>query len=303
MSELKKFDELITLVQMKRKIKRVAVAGAGDEHTLEAVFKAVDEGILCPLLVGDESVIIDRLKRLGISHKDLKIFHTNTSQESAIKAVELVVSGEADFLMKGRLETRDLLSAVVDKDKGLRTDQVMTHLAILEIPNYGKLVGITDGGMIPYPNFKQKQQMVEHAVKVYRQMGYKEPKVAILTAIEKINPQMPETIDAGKLKELNQQGLIKDCIIEGPISYDLTMSEESAEIKGFISPITGNVDIMVTPDIHSGNLLCKSLIYSAGAKMAGLVIGASCPIVLTSRGASREEKYLSLVICSSLKAE
>ncbi len=300
MSEFRNFDQLITAVKAKGNPKRVAVAGARDEHTLEAVFMAMNQGLVKPILVGDQGAIRQAMGGFSLEDQEVEIIHASSDRESGERAVELVACGKADFLMKGKLETKDLLSAVVDKDKGLRGDQVMTHLAILEVPSYGKLVGITDGGMITYPDFDQKRQIVENAVKTFRQMGYMEPKVAILTAIEKINPKMPETVDAGKLKDLYLQGRLKDCIIEGPISYDLTMSKESAAIKGFDSPVTGQVDIMVTPDIHSGNLLSKSLIYSAGAKMAGFIVGAKCPIVLTSRGASTEEKYLSLALCASL---
>jgi phosphate butyryltransferase len=206
---------------------------------------------------------------------------------------------KADLIMKGKIQTADLLRAVVDKERGLRTGSVMSHIAIHEVPSYHKLLAVTDGGMMMYPKLEEKKQIIENAVKTFIAMGYENPKVAVLAAVENVNPKMPETVEADALKMMNVKGEIKNCIIEGPISYDLTMSKESAEIKGFNSPVTGEVDILVVPNITAGNLLGKALIYSAGAKMAGFIVGAKVPIVLTSRGATAEEKYLSLVISAS----
>jgi phosphate butyryltransferase len=150
-----------------------------------------------------------------------------------------------------------------------------------------------------YPNLDEKRQILENAVKTFRDMGYEKPKVAVLAAVEAVNPKMPETVEADALKQMNLNGEIENCIIEGPISYDLTMSRESAAIKGFESEICGDPDILIVPNITVGNILSKALIYSAGAKMAGFIVGAKVPIVLTSRGATTEEKYLSLVLSAS----
>ena len=184
--------------------------------------------------------------------------------------------------MKGKIQTSDLLRAVVNKEKGLRTGSVMSHLVIHELPTYHKLLAVTDGGMMMYPNVDEKKQIIENAVNTLIAMGYDEPKVAVLAAVETVNPKMPESVDAGILKEMNQRGEIKNCMVEGPISYDLTMSKESAEIKGFNSPVTGDADILIVPNITAGNILGKALVYSAGAKMAGFIVGAKVPIVLTS---------------------
>lgn len=222
-------------------------------------------------------------------------------EKAAIKGVSMVNDGSVDFIMKGKIQTGDLLKAVVDKENGLRTGNIMSHIAIHELKSYHKLLAVTDGGMMTYPDLNQKRQIVQNAVNAFVGMGYEKPKVAILTAVEKVNPKMPETVDASSLKEMNKEGVIENCIVEGPISYDLTLSKESAQIKGFDSPITGDVDIMVVPNIQVGNILGKSLVYSAGAKMAGFVLGAKCPIVLTSRGSTSEEKYLSLALCAALE--
>lgn len=207
--------------------------------------------------------------------------------------------GGADFLMKGKIQTADLLSAVVNKEEGLRTGKVMSHVVFNEIPNYHKLLVLTDGGMMMYPDLNKKKEICENAVGTLRTLGYDKPKVAVLAAVEKVNPKMPETVDADALKTMNKSGELADCIVEGPISYDLTMSKESAAIKGFESPVTGDADIVLVPNITVGNVLGKSLIYSAGAKMAGFIVGAKVPIVLTSRGSTSEEKYLSLVLSAA----
>ncbi|WP_411680754.1 bifunctional enoyl-CoA hydratase/phosphate acetyltransferase [Clostridium thailandense] len=295
----KNFKELIESVQGSNEKKRVVVVAAQDEHTLEAVFKAKNDNIVEPVLVGNKVKIKEVLDRLKESLEDSAIIDVENDSEAAIMAVELIHENKADFIMKGKIQTADLLKAVVNKEKGLRTGSVMSHVVIHEIPTYHKLLAVTDGGMMMYPNVDEKKQIIENAVNTLRAMGYEKPKVAVLAAVEKVNPKMPESVDAGMLKEMNQKGEIEDCIVEGPISYDLTMSKESAEIKGFESPVTGDADILIVPNITAGNILGKSLVYSAGAKMAGFIVGAKVPIVLTSRGSSAEEKYLSLVLSAA----
>ncbi len=295
----KSFDELIEKVQNLESIKKVAVVVAEDEHTLEAVFKAKEDKIVQPVLIGSKEKIKEVLNKLNESLDEESIIDAADDSEAARKAVELVNSGNVDFIMKGKVQTADLLKAVVDKEKGLRTGSVMSHVVIHEIPTYHKLLAVTDGGMMMYPDLLQKKAIIENAVNTFAAMGYEKPKVAVLTAVEKVNPKMPETIDADELKQMNKSGEIKDCIVEGPISYDLTMSKESAKIKGFESEVTGDADILIVPNITAGNILGKAFIYTANAKMAGFIVGAKVPIVLTSRGSTSEEKYLSLVLSAS----
>lgn len=295
----KNFKELIESVKNAETKKRVAVVVAQDEHTLEAVFKAKQDNIVEPILIGDKVKIKEVLNHLKESLDDDLIINVEGDAEAAMKAVELIHDNKADFIMKGKIQTADLLRAVVNKEKGLRTGSVMSHIAIHEIPTYHKLLAVTDGGMMMYPSLDEKKKIIENAVNTFIAMGYEEPKVAVLAAVETVNPKMPESVDGDLLKKMNQSGEIENCIIEGPISYDLTMSRESAKIKGFDSPVTEDADILVVPNITAGNILGKSLLFSAGAKMAGFIVGAKVPIVLTSRGASSEEKYLSLVLSAS----
>lgn len=295
----KSFEELIKKVQKAESKKRVAVAAAQDEHTLEAVFRAVKDDIVEPVLIGDKLKIEEVLEKINVRLSDNKIIDAEDDASSAEKAVELIREDKADFIMKGKLQTADLLRAVVDREKGLRTGNIMSHFVIHEIPGYHKLLTVTDGGVVMYPDVHEKKQIIENAVNTLLAMGYDMPKVAVLAAVEYINPKMPETVDADLLKKMNQAGEIRNCIVEGPISYDLAMSRESAEIKGYCSSVSGDPDVLIVPNITVGNILGKSLVYSAGAKMAGFIVGAKAPIVLTSRGATAQEKYLSLVLSAS----
>lgn len=297
--ELKNFQELIAKVQNNDSKKRVAVAAAHDEHTLEAVFRAAKDKLVEPVLIGDKEKIKKILKNLNVEFDEDSIISTNSDQEAAEKTVELINENKADFIMKGKLQTADLLKAVVNKEKGLRTGKVMSHVAILEVPTYHKLISITDGGMMMYPDVEEKKQIIENAVDVFLAMGYECPKVAVLAAVETVNPKMPETVDADMLKKMNQEGKIKNCLVEGPISVDLTLNKESAEIKGFDSPVTGDADILIAPNITTGNIMSKAILELAHGKMAGMIVGAKVPVVLTSRGATSEEKYLSLVLSAS----
>lgn len=296
---LKNFEQLVNSVKNIEETKKVAVVCAHDAHTLEAVVRAEREGLIDSVLLGNADQIKTILFELGHVKPDDAIIETASDKEAAVKAVEQVREGKVDFLMKGKLQTADLLKAVVDKEKGLRTGRVISHLAFNELPNYHKLLVITDGGMMMYPNLEQKKQIIENGVDILRAMGVEEPKVAVLAAVEKVNPKMPETVDADALKNMNRSGELKHCYVEGPISYDLTMNKESAIIKGYESPVTGDVDLLIVPNITVGNILGKALVYSAESKMAGFIVGAKVPIVLTSRGATSEEKYLSLVLCAA----
>ena len=293
------FKELIEKIQNAKSKKRVVVVAAQDEHTLEAVFKAKRHGIVEPILIGDKAKIKEILQQINESIDDEAIINVEDDAHAAMKAVEFIRENKADFIMKGKIQTSDLLRAVVNKEKGLRTGSVMSHIVLHEVPSYHKLLAVTDGGMMMYPTLSEKKQIIENAANTFIAMGYEKPKVAVLAAVETVNQKMPEAVDADLLKKMNQSGELKNCIVEGPISYDLAMSKESAKIKGYHSEVTEDIDIIIVPNITTGNILGKSLVYSAGAKMAGFIVGAKVPIVLTSRGATAEEKYLSLALSAA----
>lgn len=296
----KNFEELIEKVKKKPERKRMAVAAANDEHTLEAVLRARREGIVAPLLVGDKAQIESILSSMGESVPESDIFDCPDVQEAACAAVRLVREGKADFLMKGKLDTKVILKAVVDKENGLGQGRTMSHFAIMEVPNYHKMLTVVDGGMVPYPTLEQKKDIICNTVDTLRAMGYECPKVGVLACVEKVNPKMPETVEARELREMNRRGEIADCIVEGPVSYDCAMSKEIAEFKGFESPVAGDVDILVAPNIHAGNIMGKMFTVTCKTRMAGFVVGARCPIVVTSRGSSAEEKYLAIAVSASI---
>jgi phosphate butyryltransferase len=299
---LRSFDDVLARVQARTTPKRVGVVAAIDANSIEAVLKAKEEKIVEPVLIGDRKKIVTILDELNVA-EDYEIVDVPDIREAAVKAVEMVHSREIDFLMKGKIETADLLKAVVDKEKGIRTGRLMTHVVFDEVPTYHKLFITTDGGMVMYPDVEQKRQIIENAVEVMHMLGYAEPKVACLAAIERVNPKMPETVDADTLKRMNQEGKITGCIVEGPISFDLAFSREVAVLKGYDSPVAGDADIFLVPDITAGNILGKSLVTAAGGKMAGFIYGAQVPIILTSRASSAEEKYLSLAMASLIEME
>jgi len=294
------FDSLIKKVQSFQTRKRAALAAAEDEHALEAVFSAQKENIVSPVLIGNEGIIREIIGKLGEEPANCTIVNVKEGDDPARIAVGLIKNNEADFIMKGKIDTANLLKSVVDKDSGLRTGRAMSHMAFYEMPAYHKLLVVTDGGMITDPDLEQKKQIIINAVDILIRMGYENPKIAVLTAVEQVNPKMQATVDAAELKKMNMSGEISNCIIEGPISFDLAVSRESARLKGFESPYCGDFDVMIVPNIETGNILGKALIYMGRAKMAGMIVGAKIPIVLTSRGATAEEKYLSLVLSAGV---
>jgi phosphate butyryltransferase len=303
MACLRTFDDIIGKIKGLGTKKRIVVAGADDPHVIESVWKALQGGLIAkPLLTGDVEKITGVIRDLSLNPADFSIVDNPAGMNSAENAVALIKDGAADFLMKGLIDTKDMLKPVVNKDNGLNTGKIMSHVVFNQVPSYHKLIVTTDGGMVTYPDLEQKVHILENAVAVLRRLGYEKPSAAVLTAVEKANPKMLETLDAEAMKKMAESGKIKDCFVEGPISYDIAMSREIAEIKKYQSPYCGDFDILLTPNIHAGNILGKSLVVSAGAKMAGIIAGAKIPIILTSRGSSAEEKYLSIALASAVSA-
>lgn len=297
---LKTFEDIHARVKSAAAVKTVVLVRAEDEHSQEAIFQVERDGLLKAVFVGNRAAIKETAQKLGHTIEDARIYDAEDPASAAALGVTLIREGKADFLMKGKLETGELLKAVVNKETGLSKGSVMSHMAVNQIPSYHKLLVTTDGGMLPYPPLEQKKYIIENAVTALHALGYDDPKVCILTAVEKMNPKMPETMEAAALKEMNQTAHITGCTVEGPISLDLALVKERSVVKGYESPCAGEADVLVVPNIHAGNILGKTLVEMAGAKMAGLILGAKCPIVLTSRGSSAEEKYNSLILACAV---
>lgn len=298
MRMLKNFEDLIIQMQNNTDKKTVVVAAADDEHTLEGIHTAMTAGLIKAVLIGNGEKIHRIIKSKGYNI-DAPVIDITDEQKTAEKAVSIVREGKADFLMKGKLQTATLLKEVVNKETGLNQGKIMSHVGLFEIPVYHKLVVITDGGMLLCPDLAQKKAILENAVDVLKRIGTECPKAAVMAGAEVVNPKAPESVDADAIKKMYLSGEIKGCIVEGPISYDLAMSREAAEIKGYVSPVAGDADILLMPSMSTGNLVAKALTVSGGAKMAGIITGAKVPVVIVSRSASSEEKFLSLVFAAA----
>lgn len=281
----------------------VAVAAAEDAEVLEAVVQAVNKEIAQFLLYGNEERIHQILSEKAentIGHGALVVVHTASQEESAELAVKAVHTGEADVLMKGNISTSTLLKAVLHKEYGLRTGNVLSHVAVFNVPGYDRLLFVTDAAMNIAPGLQEKAQIVNNAVRVANAIGISLPKVAPIAAVEVVNPAMQATLDAAVLTQMNNRGQIKNCIIDGPLALDNAVSFHAAEHKGITSEVAGQADILVVPTIEVGNALYKSLVYFAKAEVGAVIAGATAPIVLTSRADTAKSKLysLALAVCS-----
>jgi len=292
---LNNFNDLRNLVS-SNDIKTVAVCCGHDLHTLEAILKAKQEGIINAIIIGHKDEIIKIVNDLNYEINEDNIIDCDNDEDAARIACDLINNHKADFISKGLMQTSTLLKAVVNKETGISLGKIMSHTALLEIPGYHKLLGITDGGMIPNPDLEMKKAIVFNAIDLFHKLGYEKPLVSAICSAETVSPKIIETVDAAALKELKSD----DYYIEGPISFDLAMDLDSAKIKGYDSIVSGNSDILLVPNMTSANMCVKALIQFSSAKMAGVVLGSKCPIALNSRSASFIEKYNSLLLCAAI---
>ncbi|PAE43889.1 phosphate butyryltransferase [Bacillus sp. 7884-1] len=285
----------------------VAVAVAEDEEVIEAVIEALNRNLANFILFGDKEKIkmIVNVKNKGQqkSNKKLTIVHADSNEMAAELAVKAVSTKEATVLMKGNIPTSSLLKAVLNKEYGLRTGNILSHVAVFEVPDFDRFTIVTDAGMNIAPELEQKAQIIKNAAALARAIGIEYPKVAPLAAVEVVNPAMQATIDAAALSVMNKRGQITGCIVDGPLALDNAVSALAAEHKGIQSEVAGRADILLVPTIEVGNVLYKSLTYFAKAKVGAVIAGAKAPIVLTSRADSAESKLysLALAICSVTK--
>jgi len=292
---LKSFTDILKEAK-KCPPKKVAIAVAQDGEVLEAARECQENGIANAVLVGDADEI-DRIAReRDIDISSFEVINEPEIEDATRKAVMMVHNGEADMVMKGAVPSPTVLRAVLDKNIGLRTGKVLSHVAVFEAPGYNRLMLMTDAGMNIKPTFAQKVDMVKNAVFVAKSLGIQYPKVALISHMELVNPDMTSSIDAGMLCKMAERGQIKGCIIDGPLALDLALSKESARAKGVNSPVAGQADILVLDNIDAANVLYKALVFLGGAKITGLIVGASAPVILTSRADSSEAKLVSVAI-------
>ena len=275
--------------------KRMAVVMAENEHSLLATMRAHQQGLIQAVLIGDTEKIRALMEKNGLSDKDV-LFEQETEPVAAVRrATALVREGALDYLMKGGLETKTMMQTYIARESGMRTGRLMSQVAFVENPFYHKLLALTDSALNPKPDLMQKKQILENAVEVFHGMGVACPKVAVLAAAETLNPKLQESTDALALKEMNQRGEIQGCVVEGPISIDLSIEPESARIKGYESPVAGDADLLICPDLVSGNMMGKMMLFM-GARSANVVVGAKAPVILCSRSATEEDKYQSILL-------
>jgi len=294
------FTQLEQFVTEAQKIgpKRVAVASAANDLVLGSIKRAQELGLIEPLLVGRARDIRQQAEQQNLTFDDSQIIATETTSESAARAVQLVHDGQADILMKGHLHTDDFLHAVLSANVGLRTDRLLSHVFVMQIPMYHKLLLITDAAINIAPDLLQKAAIIQNAVDMLRYIGIDEPKVAALSAVETINPKIPSTVDAACLHKMAERGQIRNALVDGPMAFDNAISSQAAQEKGIKSPVAGDVDIVLAPDLDAGNILYKNLEYLANARVAGIVMGARAPIVLTSRSDPPQARVYSLALAN-----
>ena len=296
---LTKLSDLYELAKQSKK-KKLVLAVAHDEHSLGAVCSVVKKNLIEAVLVGSEKKIREIAAKLDLQISQLTIIDEENDNNAIKLAVKMVHDKQADILMKGNVSTATLLRGVLDKENGLRKGEVLSHFALFEIPTYHKLLGLTDAAMIIAPDLKTKIALINNAVEFMNKLGIAKPKVAILGAVEMVNESMPATLEAAIISKMNQRGQIRNCIIDGPLAYDNAVSMESARHKGIVSDVAGDADLLVVPDIEAGNVLYKAFGFSAGAKLAACILGASAPIVLTSRSDTEESKQDSIVMAAAV---
>ncbi|MFR7994290.1 MAG: phosphate butyryltransferase [Clostridium sp.] len=293
----KNFDDLLTKLKVA-KTKKLAVAVAQDEPVLEAVKAAKDRGIADAILVGDREKIEAVATKIDMDLSSFEIVHEADVKKAALKAIELVSSGQADMVMKGLVDTATFLRSVLNKEVGLRTGKLMSHVSVFEIEGIDRLILLTDAAFNTYPDLKQKVQIINNSVMVAKACGIENPKVAPVCAVEVVNPDMPATIDAALLSKMSDRGQIKGCIVDGPLALDNALSEEAAHHKRVTGPVAGKADVLLLHDIDVANVMYKSLTYTAKTKNGGILVGTSAPVILTSRADSFETKVNSIALAA-----
>lgn len=279
---------------------RLSVVQAADAAVMEAVKDACDKGIIEPILVGEKEKIQKEAMKAGLSVKDVEIIDCSP-EEAPLTGVRLVHDGRAEVLMKGLVDTAAFMKAVLNPDFGLRTGELLSHLAAFEVPNLNRIIFMTDGGINIAPSLEEKISILKNAIKALKAIGYTEPKVAVLSAVETVSFKMQSSVDAAIIAKMAERNQIKGALVDGPLALDNAVSEEAAAHKGIKSPVAGRADLILVPSIETGNALGKSITFLAGGIMAGIVVGAKAPIVLSSRADSPLSKLMSIVLACLVK--
>ena len=297
---LKNFDQIVERAKQSFKPKRVVIAGADAENILLGTFEAQDAGFAAPVLVGEADKIEPMLERLGLKDKPYRLVATQPGENVTQTAINLIRAGEGDVLMRGNTQTREFLMPLLDKKNSLRTDKLLTHIDLVSMPEYPKLIAIGDVTVTIEPSLQQKKKIIENMTEMLESVGYEKPNLALLSMVEKVSFHMRDTIEAQELVKEHNHKPIANCELVGPIAYDLILSKEAARLKGYENPLCGEFDGIIAPNLLAGNLIVKGWQMHAHAKTCGVVIGAKIPVALTSRSDSKEVAFLSLAFCAAL---
>ena len=288
-------DDLITAAQENPPL-NMAVAAAADSVVLKSAARAERENLVRPILVGDKEGIEDIIQSEQLEMDDYEIVDAESDREAASRAVELTAEGKADFPMKGMLSTSTILRALLNKEYGLRQDKMLSLVTLMDLKNQDHMIFMSDAGMNPNPDLEAKAGIIRNAVTIARSVGVEKPRVAVLAAVENVQPKMPVTEEAAILSKMQDRGQLKNCLVDGPFALDNALFEEAAEHKGIKGEVAGRADILITPDIEAGNILYKSMIVYAGTPAASVVYGARVPLVLTSRADTVRTKFNSIAL-------
>jgi phosphate butyryltransferase len=300
MMHIKNFTDLLEAAHLQPE-KRVVVVNGVDESTIEGLNIAVEMGFVTPILTGDRQTILTTLANLKIDENKYRIVHADSAKEAAEKAVELINSGEANLIMKGYISTDKFMKVLLKKEYNLLpASGILTHISVMENPNYHKLLIFTDAAVIPYPDLKQKIMMTGHLIQTAQRLGIEEPKVAVIAPTEQIIISIQSCMDGATIAKMNEHGQIEGGLVDGPMALDVALDRYSAEVKGFTSPVAGDADCLLFPNIDAANVFYKTNSKLANAEMSGIIAGAKVPVVVSSRGDSERTKLHSLALASLL---
>lgn len=295
---IKSLDMFIEIAKQKSR-KRIAVAAAEDEPVLQAVTAAYEAGIVDAVLVGDVAKIKELAEELKLDISHFEMIDEKDPATSAKIAVKIIKDGGAQIIMKGLVSTADFLRAVLNKDAGLRKGDLLSHIGFFDPPAYHKVIALTDAAQNMFPTLEEKVGIIKNSVDLFHRLGVECPKIAMVGAVEVVNPKMPSTLDAAIITQMNRRKQIKGCIIDGPLAFDNIVSKEATEHKGIVSDVAGDADMVMAPNIEVGNVLYKSFTYFANATVAATILGAAVPIVLTSRADSDRSKLMSIALAAA----
>lgn len=297
--EYQNFETLVEQAKNSETRKRMAVIAAGESHVIEATLKAYADGIIDPIFVGDK----DTIRELLLQHDAGSvgtIIPVDSAEDAAREAAQLVRKGEADFLMKGLIETGPMLKILLSHETGISAGGLVSGISIHQIPTYHKLLGVTDGAVNIYPDSEKKKLILANAVKAFHMLGYDNPKAVALCGVEKVNPKMPETVEAAAVKEWVDQGNLTGCEFEGPLSSDIAFDKEAGALKGYTSSVAGDPDILLMPNLATCNIFNKAIRRFCRCTTVGILMGLQVPMILLSRSADTMSKYTSIALVSQM---